>query len=654
VSRALERDVLLGTVAGLVGGLIFGIAMHSLGMLVSIAGLVGSSVLGVGWGIHLLISAIIGAIFGGLFRYLPGGYAVSLTGGVIYGFLWWLIGPLTLMPVFLGRPVAWSLVEAQASFPSLVGHLYYGAMTGLTFHVLATVYSTRLRPGWLDAVPGLGIKPPRPPQRIVIVGGGFAGLAVAQRLDQIFSRDNSVDVLLVSESNYLLFTPMLAEVASSSVEGRHISSPMRAFFPSAPPQAPRQAREGPRGGAGLGLRRRARFQHARVVDIDPSRQTVSVVGCEGCARQEIPYDHLVLAVGGRPNFFGLPGIEENAFTLKSLEDAESLRDHVISQFERADVIDDRGERRRLLTFVVAGGGFSGIETIAELGDFAGSVLRFYPTIRPEEPRFILVHGQERILPEISPELAAYALTKLRARGIQFELDVRVSSATPAAVHLSDGRIIPTRTLVWTAGNQPNPLLRALRCELDRHGAIVVDETLRAKDTTNVWAAGDCAHVPDPHTGQPYPATAQHALREGRVAADNIAAVLRNKPLKPFRLRTLGTLVALGHRTAVAEIRGWKFSGLLAWLMWRAIYWSKLPGTEKKIRVFLDWTIDLFFPRDIVQTQGLAIETAAPTLSEASSQEPALDLSMHLGQAQAAEPSPGGPAGSPTETQEVMR
>ncbi|RME47875.1 MAG: NAD(P)/FAD-dependent oxidoreductase, partial [Chloroflexi bacterium] len=512
----------------------------------------------------------------------------------------------TTQPALLGEPVVWSLIQAQATFPSLIGHLYYGTVTGLTFHLLATAYDALLHPGWLDAVPGLGAKPARPRRHIVILGGGFAGLAVAQRLNQIFARDNSVEVLLVSESNYLLFTPMLAEVASSSVEGRHISSPMRAFFPS----------------SGPGRRQRVRFHHARVVGIDPARETVTVVACDGCTMQEISYDHLVLALGGRPHYFGLPGIEENGFTLKSLEDAESLRDHVISQLERADAIDDPAERQRLLTFVVAGGGFSGVETIAELADFAASVLRFYPTIRPNEPRFVLVHAQDRILPEIGPELAAYALQKLRARGIEFELNARVTSATRTAVALHDGRVIPTRTLVWTAGNQPNPLLRELRCELDSRGAVIVDETLRVKDTTNVWAAGDCAHAVDPHTGRPYPATAQHALRQGKVLADNIAAVLRGRPLKPFRFRTLGTLVALGHRTAVAEIRGWKFSGLLAWFMWRAVYWSKLPGAEKKIRVFLDWIIDLFFPRDIVQTKGLMIETPVPDLHQTPPQEPA--------------------------------
>jgi len=615
VSRAIQRDIWLGALAGLAGGIVFGLAMHRLGMLVSIAGLVGSSVLGVGWGLHLLISAVIGAVFGALFRYLPGGHAASLTGGVIYGFLWWLLGPLTLMPAFLRQPVVWSLVQAQAAFPSLVGHLFYGAVTGLTFHGLAMAYNTRLRPGWLDAVPGLRSGPARSPRRIVILGGGFAGLAVAQRLNQVFARDRSIDVLLISESNYLLFTPMLAEVASSSVEGRHISSPMRAFFPA--PASDPQAQDG--GSMGLGRRllrrQRVRFQRAYVVGIDPQRQTVTVVGCEGCEWQEIPYDHLVLALGGRPHFFGLPGIEENAFTLKSLQDAEQLRDHVIGQFERADAIDDPRERRRLLTFVVTGGGFSGVETIAELADFAGSVLRYYPTVRPAETRFILIHAQDRILPEIGPELAEYALHKLRSRGIEFELDVRVTRASRGRVFLRDGRSIPTDTLVWTAGNQPNPLLRELRCELDRRGAVVVDETLRATDTTNVWAAGDCAHVPDPHTGRPYPPTAQHALRQGKALADNIAAVLRNKPLKPLRFRTLGTLVALGHRTAVAEIRGWQFSGLLAWLMWRAVYWSKLPGAEKKIRVFLDWTIDLFFPRDIVQTRRLTTGPRPPDLPE---------------------------------------
>jgi NADH dehydrogenase len=279
-----------------------------------------------------------------------------------------------------------------------------------------------------------------------------------------------------------------------------------------------------------------------------------------------------------------------------------LRNHVIGLLERADVEVDEDKRRRQLTFVVAGGGFAGTELIAELCDLVHGVRRYYPRIPAAELRFVLVHSRDRILPELSPELADYALRKLQARSIQFMLNARVSGATPDEVLLQDGRSVPTRTLVWTAGNRPNPLLQTVVCERDRTGAVLTDSTLRVQGLPNVWAVGDCAQIPNPDDeGRPYPPTAQHALRQGKVAAENIAAVMHGRSPRPFRFRLLGLLVGLGHRTAAAEIQGRRFSGLLAWFMWRGIYLSKLPGLEKKLRVLLDWTIDLFFPRDIVLT-----------------------------------------------------
>ena len=298
----------------------------------------------------------------------------------------------------------------------------------------------------------------------------------------------------------------------------------------------------------------------------------------------------------------MPGLEEHSFSFKSLEDATRLRNHVIALIEHADMEPNEEERRGQLTFAVAGGGFSGTETVAELFDLVHSVLRYYPNVRLEELRFVLIHSRDRILPELGAELGDYALRKLQARGIEFLLNTRVAGATAHSVLFNEGGPLLTHTLVWTAGTRPNPLLQALPCERTQSGAVVVDGTLQVQRLTNVWAVGDCAQVPDPdNEGQPYPPTAQHALREGKFAAENIANALRGKPLKRFRFRTLGVLVGLGHRTAAAEIRGRRFSGLLAWLMWRSIYLSKLPGLEKKVCVTLDWAIDLFSPRDIVLT-----------------------------------------------------
>ena len=300
----------------------------------------------------------------------------------------------------------------------------------------------------------------------------------------------------------------------------------------------------------------------------------------------------------------LPGLAEHSFTMKSLEDATRLRNQVIGLLEHADVEPNEEERRRQLTFVVAGGGFAGTETIAELFDLAHGVLRYYPNIHSKELRFVLMHPQDRILPELSAQLGDYALRKLQARGIEFMLDTRVAGAAPGAVLLSDGDSVPTHTLVWTAGNQPNPLLKTLPCERNRAGAVVVNSALQVEGLTNVWAVGDCAQIPDiSNEGQSQPPTAQHALREGKTVAENIAATIRGKPIKQFRFRAIGVLVGLGHHSAAAEIRGWRFSGLLAWFMWRTIYFSKLPGMEKKVRVALDWTIDLFFPRDIALTSS---------------------------------------------------
>lgn len=584
MSHSLRRDVIAGAVAGLIGGLVFSWAMQAQGLRAAVGGLGGLTSMRAGVVLDLLISVVAGSGFGIIFRYQQFAYAATISSGVLYGLLWWILGPLTLAPALLGRGPTWSVGEANAALPSLVGHVLYGALTGLSYYALVSLY-LRARPA----------EPPVPPpagstRRVVILGGGFGGISAAHRLEQLLSRDAHLEIVLVSQSNYLLFTPMLAEVASSGLEAQHISAPVRAALPY------------------------TRFSRAEVGAIDTAAQAVRIRASPSAPVETLPYDHLVLALGSVPNFYGLPGMETHAFTLKTLDDATRLRNHVITLLERADVEPDEGERRRQLTFVVAGGGFAGTEMIAELRDLVRGVLHYYPNIQPGAPRFVLVHSGQRILPEISEELADYALRKLQARGIEFLLNTRVAGATLDAVLLRDGSQVPTRTLVWTAGNQPHPLLQTLPCERNQAGAVVTDSTLRVNGLRNVWAVGDCAQIPDLNSeGRPCAPTAQHALRQGQVAAENVTAALRGLPPQAFRFRTIGTLVALGHRTAVAEVRGWKFSGLLAWLMWRTVYLSKLPGLEKKVRVALDWTVDLFFPRDIVLTSTAPTPTLSQTI-----------------------------------------
>jgi NADH dehydrogenase len=553
--------LILGMTSGLAAGLVFGALMTWQGLLASHGTY--------GWAIFAGYATVTGALLGAIVGRRAYGPAVSAAGGLLLGLLGWVVWWLTGEPLLHGTTPTWSIAATTTVFPELIGSLLQGALAGALFHLTASRLGARAvrRP----AGPG------HPAPRVVIVGGGFGGVSAARRFERLNLRGHRVEVTLISDSNYLLFTPMLAEVASGGLEAQHISTPVRAAVAH------------------------TRFRHGRVVEIDVARRLVRL---GAGADADVPYDHLVLAVGSVPHFLDLPGMAEHAFTLKSLADAARLRDQVLTLLERADQETDPAERTRLLTFVVAGGGFAGTEAVAELYDLTHGVLHFYPGIHPDEPHFVLIHSGRRILPELSDRLGDYALGKLRARGIEFRLGVRASAATDRGVTLNDGTAIPTATFVWTAGNRPSPLLRSLPGEHGRGGSVVVDRMLRTFELDGVWAIGDCAQIPTAD-GTPYPPTAQHAMREGKAVADNIAAVLKGRRPKPFRFTTIGIFVALGHRTAAGEIRGRPFSGLSAWLLWRAIYLAKLPGLERRVRVLLDWSLDLVFPRDIVVTSAHA-------------------------------------------------
>ena len=579
-----RRDLIAGAMAGLLSGLFFGLAMKALRMMEHVSGILGISFQGNGFFYHLLLSILIGALFGAIFRYHAKRFAANFSGGLLFGMLWWILGPLTIGQYLVGSSPMWSLSEAGSSFPNLIGHIFFGGVLGLGFYIIVALY--------LRAQPESEIREQKDDidlKHIVILGGGFGGVACAQRLSEIMMRERQKsEITLVSESNYLLFTPMLAEVASSALEARHISSPLRAACPS------------------------VQFIHSTVEAINTKSQFVNLRAATSNIVERLSYDHLILSLGSVPNYFDLPGLKENSFSLKTLHDATLLRNHVISMLERADVEMDQQERNRLLTLVVAGGGFAGVEVIAELFDLVHSVLHMYPTIASNELRFILVHSRERILPELSPKLADYSLRLLQARGIEFMLGDRVSKATSEEVTLRESKPISTRTLVWTAGNQPNPILKTLPAELSGRGSVLTEASMLVKGFGNLWAVGDCAQIPNLRENQkPYPPTAQHASRQGKAVAENIVASIEGRSPKSFHYRSIGSFVSLGHRAAAAEIRGLQFSGVIAWLMWRAIYFSKLPGLEKKLRVAIDWILDIFFPRDIV----LTAEMPTPTLSE---------------------------------------
>jgi NADH dehydrogenase len=306
----------------------------------------------------------------------------------------------------------------------------------------------------------------------------------------------------------------------------------------------------------------------------------------------------------------MASLEKHSYNFKSLLDAIRIRNRVIEMFERADLQSDPALRAPLLTFVVAGGGFAGVELAGALNDFAHGILADYPNIHSNELNVVLVHSRDRILPELSESLARFAQERMEIRGVSFRLNSRLIDARPGVVVLNNGEI-PTETLVWTAGTAPNPLVSSLPLEKDRRGALVVNSTLALHEHSGLWALGDCAAVTDANTGKLCPPTAQFALREAEVVASNIVAQLQGHTPRGFHFDSLGALCVVGHQTACAELqipfaprRSLRFSGLFAWVMWRGIYLMKLPGLERKIRVLMDWTIEVFFPRDIVQTIDL--------------------------------------------------
>ncbi len=423
---------------------------------------------------------------------------------------------------------------------------------------------------------------PNPRRKIVIVGGGFGGVYAALELDKWLFRHPDVDVTIVNRDNFFLFTPMLHEVAASDLDITNIVNPVRKLVSN------------------------MEFFDGDVERLDLEARTVTVSHGDGHTH-ELPYDHLVLSPGSVTNFFNLPGLEERAITMKSLGDAITLRNRMIQQLEEAETECGAPDRDHLMTFVVAGGGFAGVETLAGMNDFVHQALKFYPHILKEKVRMVLVHPGEVILPELSEKLGRYAQEKLVQRGVEIRAKTKVAAVTERGVRLSDGTEIDAATIIWTAGTQPNPLMRTLPCRLEK-GKVCVDEYLQVPGFPGVWALGDCALVPDVRTGGFHPPTAQHAIRQGRVLARNILAELRGTAKRPFSFKTIGQLASLGRRTGVAQVFGFQFSGFLAWWMWRTIYLMKLPRLEKRLRVALDWTWDLVFSKDLVKFLSRRRET----------------------------------------------
>jgi NADH dehydrogenase len=644
VDFSLKREVFFVVIGALLGAVsmliptIFEVGMgipyyttwvafgHVVGVYSSYAAYAGIS-------IHTITSISIGVVVG-VFLYKTGILNISkISNGLIYGlFAGSIILVVFFIPVYLlvllpeiDRTMYAMIQESsydeyestssfsQYSFPLVIVsyvimHLVFGITVGLTSSILSIKFGTRYRCSKCDIsfsridsykkhmelVHGQ-----RPIQltRILILGGGFAGIEVLRQLQKAFQNDIGIDITLVSRDNFFLFTPMLPEISSGMIETRHIVTPLRVFC------------------------NRAKFYEADVESIDMDNKQVVISHRIGKQTNPIEwrshvlkYDYLVIALGSETNFFGMNEASKQAFTLKSLGDAIVLRNHVINMLEQADIEhEDLNLRTSLLTFVVIGGGFSGVEIVGELNDFVlDSIKHFYHNLEKAKIRRVLVNSGARILPEVTEELSEFALQKLRENGIEVILNTRVIDITSQGVKLNDGTNISTQTIVWAGGGKPPSLLSGLSCEHDKSGRLVTNDFLEViGHTESVMALGDCASITDPNTGKSCPPTAQHAIRQGKVAAINLISTIKDQvnAKKKFDYKTKGVMTLIGKRNGVGILLGYKIQGFAAWWVWRSYYLLNLPTVEKKLRVMVDWFIDLFFKRDVTRLKTPMEETS---------------------------------------------
>lgn len=407
---------------------------------------------------------------------------------------------------------------------------------------------------------------------ILVLGGGFAGMQAVGEFER--RAPEHLNVTLVNPENFFLFTPMLPEVASGSIEMRALAQPLRVVL------------------------KRSRLVLGKALAIDVRARTVEVEHAVLRTRSTLSYDHLVLALGAETSTLGVPGAEEHTYSLKTLPDAVRLHAHIGAMFEAAAACGDRTERDRRLRFVIVGGGFTGVEAAGELDGYLRRLHRYYPVLRDLTPEVVVIEREHRLLGELPPAFGKYAASSLRRREVRLELGEDVASVDALGIALQNGKRYESRTVIWTAGMEPAPIVKQLGLETSKRGALVVNSDLSVPGMPGLWAAGDCARVPKDGGGE-YAPLAQNAVREGPLLARNVLAAIEGRPATRFRYRRLGMMASLGNRDGVAQLPGNRMvTGWPAWLLWRAYYLSRLPGLPRKLRVAGDWTLSGLFAQNV--------------------------------------------------------
>jgi NADH dehydrogenase len=623
VNFSLRKEVFFVAIGSIVGAVtmhlpiifsdLFGNSSYNVWLLVA-AKIINSSQPEVGLALHFFVATVIGMITGiFLHRILRFNISIipkGLAYGVISGIVVFVVFAIPVSQIFLDPNTIEILSEINPEMSSLqiaqeiklgflnqmLNLLFMHIIWGITLGIISSLLTRKVGANYLCHIcniefsniktyehhkENVHVNPSPNLKKILILGGGYAGVGVLNKIQKAFENNVNVNIDLVSESNFFLHTPMLPEMATGTIEPRHIATPIRRFC------------------------KRAQFHQAKVIDILLDSKQIIIQRMSDESQRVVSYDYLVLAMGGKTNFFGNSNIEKNSFTIKSLDDAIKIRNHIISMLEDADQETDTSLQQKLMTFVVVGGGFSGVETVGEINDFVReSARKFYRNIQHENIKIILISAGDKILPEIG-NLGEYAKQALQKAGVIVYINTRLDDISNDIVTLNNGEKIPTDTVIWAGGNTVEEVIQKLNVKHHPSGRLVVNKQLKLEDNPEVFALGDCVFSVDPRSGAPYPPTAQHAIRQAKTVAENLENRINGIGTQyDFIYDTKGSMAKIGKKDGVALLMGHEFRGIIAWFIWKQYYLSTLPTNEKKIRVGLDWFVDLFFPRDITRLSSV--------------------------------------------------